>query len=101
MRSVNNIIPQDKDDEEKAKALFQYTYNEVKPFIPELLGWLQDGHWPVSQTVGRYLASIAEHLTAELVAILQTNDAEWNTRLYAGLQKAGLFLRKFALNSFA
>lgn len=74
---VRELIPKDKFDIETANKLPTYSYEELKPIIPDLLTWIQDMNWPVSRPVADYLISISEHLTEEIIKILKGDDPQW------------------------
>ncbi len=75
---LKDLIPKDKFDNETAVLLFNYTFEEVEPIIPQLLKWLQDGNWPVSRPVGAYLNSLeSSKITPYLLEILNGSDQEW------------------------
>jgi len=40
---------------ETAEKLSGYSYDEIKPIVPELLTWIQDMNWPVARPVADYL----------------------------------------------
>ncbi len=71
------LIPKDKHDVETAEKLFQYTYEETKPIVPQLLTWIQDGNWPVSKPVFEFLQTIAPYITGDIVDILRSDDSQW------------------------
>jgi hypothetical protein len=77
MDSLNQLLPKDKGDITSPIRLFGRSYAEERPIVPELLNWLQDGHWEASQPVGQYLSTIAEELTDEIITILRSNDGAW------------------------
>jgi len=74
---IRNLIPKDKGDIETAEKLKNYSYQQLKPIIPELLEWLQDGNWPVSNPVAEYLESVCEYISSDILDIFKTNDLEW------------------------
>lgn len=72
------LIPKDKGDTETAAQLQHYTYEQLKPIIPALLEWLQDGNWPVARPVSEYLESISNDITVEIMDAFRTGDLIWN-----------------------
>jgi hypothetical protein len=74
---IRELIPKHKSDIETAEKLKACSYEEIKPIIPDLLECLQDCNWPVSRPVANYLVTISEHLTGDIVKILQGNDDIW------------------------
>lgn len=74
---IRKLLPRDKGDLETARKLFSYKYSEVRPIVPDLLEWLQDMNWPVAKPVSEFLESISEHITEEIISILQGDDDIW------------------------
>lgn len=75
--NIQNLIPKDKHDIERAKNLKNYSYSEISPIIPQLLQWIQDINWPVAKPVSEYLISINENISHEILDVLKTNDQIW------------------------
>jgi len=75
--SIRELLPKDKSDVDTAARLMSYSYEEVKPIIPELLTWIQDMNWPVAGPVASYLKTIAHHITPDIIRILRGNDSTW------------------------
>jgi hypothetical protein len=68
----------DKFDIANAKALAALGYPAVKPMVPHLLEWIQDGNWPVAHVVAAFLASLGSQILPEIRAVLaHPSDAEW------------------------
>lgn len=65
--------------------------DKIRPIIPELLVWLQDGNWPVATEVRDILLPLDKELLPHIRSILKTNDSEWKffllTCLVSGLPK--------------
>ncbi len=81
---LNKLIPEDKFDIEKVELLKDLTFDEIEPIIQNLLEWLQDGNWPVSRPLGKYLKALpAEKIGPYLMDILNGNDYEWKYFLIA------------------
>lgn len=74
-----DLLPKDKGDIETAHKLRDYTFEDVKSIVPELLIWLQDLHWPIAGTVGEYLESISQQITNEIIEVLDGTDEEWKS----------------------
>jgi hypothetical protein len=74
---VKTLIPKDKFDIETAEKLKNYSFEEVKTIVPNLLEWLQDGNWPVSKTVADFLTPFTENIAQEILHILKGNDEVW------------------------
>ena len=73
---TKNLIPKDKGDIETAEKLKNYSYEDLKEIIPDLLEWLQDLNWPVAKPVSECLESINDKITTELLSILKSHDDE-------------------------
>lgn len=72
-----DLLPKDKFDIETAEKLSNFSYEEIKPIIPELMEWIQDMNWPVSHPVADYLISVSENLTDEILKVLEGDDEMW------------------------
>lgn len=77
IENIQDLIPKDKHDLETAEQLKNYTYDELKEIIPDLLEWLQDINWPVAKPVSDYLKSIHSEITDELLFVLKSDDGAW------------------------
>jgi len=77
LSELHELLPKDKHDLDRAKALVSIGYPTVAPILPDLLEWLQDGNWPVAHVIGPFLASIGKPLTEEVRRILQSQDHLW------------------------
>ena len=60
------LLPRDKRDLDRARALVALGYPAVAPVLPDLLEWLQDCNWPASGPIADFLESIPEQ-TAPLI----------------------------------
>ncbi|SMO93232.1 protein of unknown function [Chryseobacterium rhizoplanae] len=76
MKNIRDLIPKNKGDLSTAEKLTNYSYEELKEIIPNLLEWLQDMNWPVAKPVSEYLESINDKITTELLSIIKRNDDE-------------------------
>lgn len=72
-----SLIPKDKGDIETAEKLKNYSYENVKEIIPNLLEWLQDMNWPVSNPVSKYLLTFKEEIVPEILEIFKSDDEIW------------------------
>jgi hypothetical protein len=77
MQPVNELIPKDKFDIATAEKLVTFSYEDIKPIIPNLLEWIQDMNWPVAGPVSNYLQGIASYITSDIIKILRGNDPTW------------------------
>lgn len=75
--NIENLIPKDKFDIETAEKLKNYSFEEIKPIIPNLLEWLQDLNWPVSRLIADFLIPYSENIAFEIFKILQGRDEMW------------------------
>jgi hypothetical protein len=89
--TIYDLVLTHKFDTMTTDKLWNFTYEEIKPIVPDLLMWLQDLHWPVSEPVSKYLQSISEHLTDNILDILKGHDEEWK---YAVITVFGLRTNK-------
>ena len=71
------LLPKHKSDMEHAKAIVARGWPAVAPILPELMEWLQDCNWPVSNIIAPFLASIGMPVVDEVRRILHTNDDIW------------------------
>jgi hypothetical protein len=93
MQDVQSLIPQNKIDTERARAVVAAGYPAVAPILPRLLEWLQDYNWPVAQVLAPFLASIGSPLIPYIQHVLNTDDEIWkywiiNTILHNSLELA-------------
>ncbi len=84
---MNNLIPKDKFDIETAEKLNEYSIEELRPIIPELLEWMQDGNWPVFYPIRLFFEKHVEEIQTEILDIFQTNDNLWKYWILLNLGK--------------
>uniref|UniRef100_UPI00403F1FD1 DUF5071 domain-containing protein n=1 Tax=Paenibacillus sp. FSL R5-0713 TaxID=2921655 RepID=UPI00403F1FD1 len=48
---MRSRLPRDKFDFEAVSELNEFSNEELRNSIPELMQWLQDGNWPISKPV--------------------------------------------------
>jgi hypothetical protein len=78
MRSeLTTLLPSDKSDTEKVKAIVALGFPAVEPILPALLEWMQDINWPVAQALQPFLASIGAPLAPHIRSVLNTDDDVW------------------------
>lgn len=75
--NITDLIPKNKSDIETAERLKNYSFEKIKPIIPNLLEWLQDMNWPVARPVANFLLSINDQITDEIIEVLKTQDEIW------------------------
>jgi len=59
------------------RAIIALGYPAVAPVLPELLVWLQDGNWPISRPIGRFLASVGEPIVPLVREVFDGTDGIW------------------------
>lgn len=74
---LKELIPKDKGDIATAEQLKNYSYEQIKTIVPELLIWIQDMNWLVAKAVSEFLQSISEFLTEDILKILNGKDRTW------------------------
>ncbi|HEY7120066.1 MAG TPA: DUF5071 domain-containing protein [Tepidisphaeraceae bacterium] len=74
---VRELLPRDKRDLERARAVVLLGYPAVAPVLPELLEWLQDCNWPVAGPIGDLLASLSEQVAPLVWDVLRGADDIW------------------------
>lgn len=55
MEDVRKLLPKDKFDLSTTEELMQLDDDEIEAIIPDLLIWIQDMNWPVSQLIALVL----------------------------------------------
>ncbi|MDN4600636.1 DUF5071 domain-containing protein [Paenibacillus sp. F6_3S_P_1C] len=88
MRNIKNIrelLPRDKHDLERVEQLKTESLENLRLILPELLEWLQDGNWPISDPIEDILINFQYELIPYIREILDTNDVGWKYFLLDGL----------------
>lgn len=85
---LKDLLPRDKDDLERAHAAVTAGYPAVEPVLSDLLEWLQDSSWPVTDVLAPFLASIGAPMVPHLRFILQTRAEVWKHGVLTGLVAA-------------
>lgn len=75
--NLKKLIPKDKGDLLPAYKLEDYTYEEIKSIIPQLMEWLQDMNWPVAGILAENLLRYQNDLEEEIMFVMNTNDEMW------------------------
>lgn len=75
--NLNELIPKDKGDFLAVYKLEDYTYEEVKSIVPELMTWLQDINWPIAGVMADNLLRYQDDIEDEIMFVLNTNDEVW------------------------
>lgn len=76
-KKIEELLPKTKFDIELAEQLLNYDKSEIEPYLSELVIWLQDLNWPVSDTVCKILRKFQEELIPHFEKIFSTNDDIW------------------------
>ncbi|MGN7414335.1 DUF5071 domain-containing protein [Paenibacillus sp. SAF-068] len=82
---IRACLPRDKFDFEAVSKLNEFSNEELKGIIPELMQWLQDGNWPISKPVEVLLLRLGEDLIPHIKDVLQTQDPQWEYFILVGL----------------
>ncbi|MGG4399674.1 DUF5071 domain-containing protein [Paenibacillus amylolyticus] len=82
---IRECLPSDKHDFEAVRKLNQFSNEELKVIIPELMEWLQDGNWPISKPVEDLLLRLGKDLIPHIKDVLQTQDPQWEYFILVGL----------------
>ena len=77
MGKLDDLVPKNKFDIETAEKLNEYSIDEVRPIVPDLLEWLQDANWPVAYPVKLYLEKHVKHIQEEILEVFKTDDTLW------------------------
>ncbi|MDE6665507.1 MAG: DUF5071 domain-containing protein [Ruminococcus sp.] len=84
---IKELLPKDKFDNNGLNRLSELTDEEIKPFIPDLLVWVQDMNFPVAEAVCRVIAghyAVADDEIIKLLDISQTDEL-WKYFIITGL----------------
>lgn len=84
---IKELLPKDKFDNNGLNRLSELTDEEIKPFIPDLLVWVQDMNFPVAETVCRVIAghyAVADDEIIKLLDVSQTDEL-WKYFIITGL----------------
>jgi len=74
---IKSLIPKDKFDLETVEKLKQHSFEDIEPIVLDLLEWLQDMNWPVSQHIAALLLPYSEKIAHEIIQILKGKDEMW------------------------
>ena len=67
-------MPETKFDVDVAEQLSDRSFEELKPYIPDLLEWLGDGNWPVALPVSQVLRKFVPLISKEMMDVLSGDD---------------------------
>lgn len=71
------LVPESKDETDKAKKLVSLGYPAVTPVLAEMLEWVEDANWPVAKVFLPFLARIGAPLAPSVRYVLQSQDEQW------------------------
>lgn len=74
---LKKLLPKDKHDDSNIEGLFSLSDADIEPLIPELLEWLQDMNWSVSEKIADVLSyryKIAEPYVIALLSPSQSDE---------------------------
>jgi hypothetical protein len=77
VESLQDLIPTNKHDLDRARAAVEAGYPAVDPILGGLMEWLQDDNWPVARILTPFLQSIGAPLVPHIWDVLRTNDNVW------------------------
>ena len=58
---------------------------ELEPYLPELLTWLQDCNWPIAHDVATAIAKCGNALVPHLEIVFEGDDDVWKYWIITGL----------------
>ena len=91
---LTSLLPHNKSDLERARAVVALGYPAISPIVPGVLEWLQDINWPVAQVFAPFLASIGPELAPYVRTVLETTDDVWKYYLVQAVVAASPELAK-------
>lgn len=71
------VLPRDKHDEERARALCALDFATAQPIIPRALEWVQDMNWPIARSIAQWLSSLGAPVAPALRPVLGGDDTMW------------------------
>nr|WP_145404029.1 DUF5071 domain-containing protein [Paenibacillus xylanexedens] len=82
---IRTMLPKDKFDIESIEKLDKRSNDELRDILPELMEWLQDRNWPISQPVEDLLLRFGDELIPHIQNVFQTRDPQWEYFMLTGL----------------
>ncbi|MDQ0232457.1 hypothetical protein J2S19_003768 [Metabacillus malikii] len=70
-------MPKNKHDFESLDKLKNLDKERIIPLLPELIVWVQDMNWPISEEVAKILLMYQIEIIPLIKDILRTNDNVW------------------------
>lgn len=80
-----NYIPKNKSDIGAVERLKCLPFETIRKDVPQLLEWMQDGHWDVAHGIAAYLIPHVNEIVQELLFVLNTDDGMWKYFVICGL----------------
>lgn len=71
------IVPAHKADYQAVHNLRRVGADRILAELNDLLGWTQDGNWPVARGVGEVLAQHYPAIRQAVLSVLRGSDAHW------------------------
>lgn len=84
-RDLRECLPRDKSDVDAVPKLVALGYPAVEPILLDLLKWIRQCEWPVSQPIADFLAQIGTPLTPYLEHVFRSHDESWAARVITGI----------------
>lgn len=82
---IRTMLPKDKFDIESIEKLDKRSNDELRDILSELMEWLQDRNWPISQPVEDLLLRFGDELIPHIQNVFQTRDPQWEYFMLTGL----------------
>jgi hypothetical protein len=82
---IRELIPMHKSDFERVEKLKALNLEDIKPILPDLMIWLQDQNWPISQGIEDIIIEFQSDLIPHIKNIFSTTDGSWKYFLLHGL----------------
>jgi hypothetical protein len=76
-KELRRVVPVNQDDLAAVEELTRLGYPVVQPVLYEVMKWIRQASWPVSQPILRFLVTIGPPLSAEVQKVLGSRDAAW------------------------
>lgn len=88
------MLPQDKSDLQRARAIVTLGFPAIAPIVPSVLEWIQDINWPVAHIFAPFLASIGSELAPYVRTVLETDDGVWKCHVIQAVVAPSLELAR-------
>src|ERR1051325_9452597 len=75
------LLPRNKIDTDRARAVVVMVFPAVEPALPELLEWMQDVNWPVALELQPLFVGMGKPLAPYIRRILETDDDIWKANV--------------------